>query len=231
MLISALREFVFDGTVELPDILAILFASLAVIFLTMPIHEFAHAFAAYKLGDKSQKYMGRLTLNPFAHIDYIGALAVLLIGFGWAKPVQVNPMYFKNPKVGMAITSFAGPLSNLITAFVAIFVSCLVDFSNSSFLRLDLLNYVSLAFLYIASINISLAVFNLIPLPPLDGSKVLMVILPDRIYYKVMQYEKYFYFLLIILVVSPVLSTPIRAVSDFLLNAFYVVNALLFSLF
>ena len=230
MLISALREFVFDGTVELPNILAKLFASIAVIFLTMPIHEFAHAFAAYKLGDKSQKYMGRLTLNPFAHIDYIGALAVLLMGFGWAKPVQVNPMYFKNPKVGMAITSFAGPFANLITAFIAMFLCFVFDFSNSLFFeRMEILNYVALAFLYISSINISLAVFNLVPLPPLDGSKILMVILPDRLYYMVMQYERYFYFLLIILVATSVISTPIGNASDFILNLFASVNEFFFS--
>jgi Zn-dependent protease len=193
----------------------------------MPVHEFAHAFSAYKLGDKSQKYMGRLTLNPFAHIDYIGALAILFVGFGWAKPVQVNPMYFKNPKVGMAVTSFAGPFANLITAFVCMLLYNFIGFINV-FAQSAIIVYAASLFSYIAVINIGLAVFNLVPFPPLDGSKVLAVILPDRIYYKVMQYENYLYFILIILVATGVLSRPIGIVSDFVIILFNFITSLPF---
>ena len=110
------------------NIIVGILSSLAVIFLTMPIHEFAHAFAATKLGDPTPKYSGRLSLNPFNHIDYVGALGIILFGFGWAKPVGVNANYFKNPKRDMAITALAGPLSNLIVAFVAVFLRCLFYF-------------------------------------------------------------------------------------------------------
>ena len=108
---------------SLLDVIVFIISSFAVIFLTMPIHEFAHAWAANKLGDPTPRYYGRLSLNPFNHIDYMGALCILLFGFGWAKPVSVNPRNFDNPKVGMAVTAFAGPLSNLLLAFVATFFS------------------------------------------------------------------------------------------------------------
>ena len=223
MLLDVLR----GESLDFIDIIVRIFASLTVIFLTMPVHEFAHAFSAYKLGDKSQKYMGRLTLNPFAHIDYIGALAILFVGFGWAKPVQVNPMYFKNPKVGMAVTSFAGPFANLITAFVCMLLYNFIGFINV-FAQSSIIVYAASLFSYIAEINIGLAVFNLVPFPPLDGSKVLAVILPDRIYYKVMQYENYLYFILIILVATGVLSLPIGIVSDFVFILFIFITSLPF---
>ena len=223
MLLDVLR----GESLDFIDIIVRIFASLTVIFLTMPVHEFAHAFSAYKLGDKSQKYMGRLTLNPFAHIDYIGALAILFVGFGWAKPVQVNPMYFKNPKVGMAVTSFAGPFANLITAFVCMLLYNFIGFINV-FAQSSIIVYAASLFSYIAEINIGLAVFNLVPFPPLDGSKVLAVILPDRIYYKVMQYENYLYFILIILVATGVLSRPIGIVSDFVFILFIFITSLPF---
>jgi len=102
------------------DVIIYLLSALAVIFLTMPVHEWAHAFAATKLGDPTPKFSGRLSLNPFNHIDYFGALAIILVGFGWAKPVNVNPNYFRNPKRDMAITALAGPLSNLVVAFISL---------------------------------------------------------------------------------------------------------------
>ena len=223
-----LLDVLFGGSFDPIDILVRIFASITVIFLTMPVHEFAHAFAAYKLGDKSQKYMGRLTLNPFAHIDYIGALAILLVGFGWAKPVQVNPLYFKNPKVGMAVTSFAGPFANLITAFFGMLLFNISRFIGV-FVGQVFMPYIANIFLYISIINIGLAVFNLVPVPPLDGSKILAVILPNRIYYKVMQYENYLYILLIILLATRVLTGPINFVSDFVIGIFNFVTLLPFN--
>ncbi len=218
------------GSFSITDVIIYILSALTVIFLTMPVHEFAHAYSAYKLGDNYQRYAGRLTLNPLAHIDYVGALAIILVGFGWAKPVQVNAHSFKNPKLGMALTAFAGPLANLIVAFVSLFLANLFVYLRWS-LQLSFMIYVYLFFLYIAQINVCLAVFNLVPVPPLDGSKVLAAILPDRIYYKVMQYEQYLYIFLIILIVAGVLDGPLSIAVNFFMGIFNYITQLPFLLF
>ena len=196
----------------------------------MPIHEYAHALAATKLGDPTPRYTGRLHLSPFAHIDYFGALCILLVGFGWAKPVQVNPNYFKNPKRDMAITAFAGPLSNLCVAFVGLFIYNLFYFFTLK-TQIIFLYYIALFFFYISQINIGLAVFNLIPVPPLDGSRLLAAFLPDRLYYRIMQYERYLYFAVIILVFTGVLDRPLSFVISGILSAFNNITSLPFGLF
>ena len=160
-----------------------------IIFCVLPIHEYAHGFVAHILGDDTARLKGRLTLNPLAHVDPMGALMVLLVGFGYAKPVPVNIGRFKRGKRKqyMALTAFAGPVSNLIMATIFTFLYCLIYhkflYTNESMV------YVALFFSVAAQINISLAVFNLLPIPPLDGSRILNAFLPDRIYYKIMQYE------------------------------------------
>lgn len=200
-----------SGRMDFASVIIYILSSLAVIFLTLPIHEFAHGFAATKLGDPTPRFQGRLTLNPFAHIDYFGALCILLFGFGWAKPVGVNAYNFKSPKRDMAITAFAGPLSNLAVALISLFLFNLIGlFINT----VGILFYIARFFLYIAFINVSLAVFNLIPVPPLDGSRVLFAVLPDKYYFKIMKYERYIYYGMILLIVTGVLDAPLSAVSD-----------------
>lgn len=162
-------------------------ASLAAVFILLPFHEFAHAKMAVLLGDNTPKNTGRLTLNPFAHIDYLGAAALILIGFGWARPVQVNMYNFKNPKRDMALTALAGPISNLLMALVFSFVGYAVYFffqNGVTFTIYYILRYMSV-------LSVSLAVFNFIPIPPLDGSRVLTSLLPDRTYYRLMSLERY----------------------------------------
>lgn len=209
MLLDALR-----GGFSFTDFIIYTISAIVVIFITLPVHEFAHGFIATKLGDPTPKYQGRLTLNPFAHIDYIGALMIIVAGFGWARPVQVDARNFKNAKVGMALTALAGPVSNLIVALI----SMLIFYTITFFTQLNgFFTYIGLLFLYVASINISLAVFNLIPIPPLDGSRLLSAFLPNRIYYKLMSFERYFFLIIMLLIFTGFLDYPL----DFLYNIIF----------
>ncbi len=176
MLLSLLRS----GNIV--SVIMYILSVLLTIFLVLPLHECAHGLVAYKLGDDTAKRQRRLTLNPLEHIDYLGACLMLIIGFGWAKPVPINPRRFKNPKAGMALTALAGPVSNLLAAVVAglirnglVFMIFKEIIPYNSFIY-----YVLMFFEFLISVNIGLAVFNFIPIPPLDGSKILMAFLPDK---------------------------------------------------
>lgn len=192
-----------------------LMASVFVVFCTMPIHEYAHALIATKLGDPTPERTGRLTLNPLAHIDIMGALMILLVGFGYAKPVRVSARNFKNPKVGMAITALAGPLANVIMAF---FFILLRNCAAVLLIKTGALVWsVSASFFsFAATINISLAVFNFLPIPPLDGSKILSLIIPSKYYFKYLQYERYIIIAVFALIVFNVLDVPLNIASGFI---------------
>lgn len=164
-------------------------------------HELAHAWVSTKLGDPTPKMQGRLTLNPLAHLDLVGTLLMILTGFGWAKPVMVDARYYKDTKKGMAMTAAAGPLANLVMAFAAMLIYALFVIFNAK-LNLNADTEVSvvgtLAQIF-AVRNLCFMVFNIIPIPPLDGAKVLGMFLNDSTYYKMLQYERYFMILLMAL--------------------------------
>ena len=190
-----------------------------VVFVCSPIHELAHGWVAYKLGDKTAKNEGRLTFNPIKHIDPIGMIMILLFGFGFAKPVPVSMRNFKNPKRDMALVAIAGPAANIILAYLSAMLYYLFLYivgENSVGIIL------STFFYYSAYINIALAAFNLIPLPPLDGSKVLAAFLPNKAYYKYMQFERYAMIALLILIATGALDSILGIITGFLMKIVFI---------
>jgi len=179
------------------DLLEILIR-VPIVLLSLSIHELAHGFVSYKLGDPTPKMQGRLTLNPLAHLDLWGTILMILTRFGWAKPVQINPMYYKNRTRGMAITAAAGPLSNFLMATVGVFLIVLFN-------ELALRDFVYIAREFTA-VNLSFMIFNLIPFPPLDGFKIAGLFIPKKIYYTILQYEQYIMIALMVLCVNNVFS-------------------------
>lgn len=201
-----------------------------VVFCATPIHEYAHALIATKLGDDTPRSMGRLTIDPKAHIDPIGALMIFLFGFGYAKPVQVRMRNFKKPKRDMAFVALAGPVSNLLQAFVFFFIysACAFGASRSGN---DVINYLGVFFYFAGMININLAVFNLLPIPPLDGSRLLTALLPSKYYFKLMQYERYIQLALFALLFTGVLSRPLLFLSNLFAGLFLIITSIPFNLF
>ena len=196
-----------------------------VVFICTPIHELSHAWVAYKLGDSTAKNDGRLTFNPIKHIDPIGMLMILIFGFGYAKPVPVNFYKFKNVKRDAALVSIAGPLSNLVLAFIMNFIAYAIEFFGQGSTIAD---YFFLFFYYGAYINIVLAAFNLLPIPPLDGSKILAGIIPKKYYFKYMQYEKYAMIILLVILVTGIIDKFLAVVSGALMDFISIIPEHLF---
>ena len=186
------------------------------VILAITFHEFAHGYVSYIMGDNTAKSDGRLSLNPFKHIDIVGALCLLLFGFGWAKPVQVNPKYYKQPKLGMAVTSLAGPMANFLLAFMG--AALLKVLGNIGF------GYLILTSLTVfISINIGLGVFNLIPIPPLDGFKILGAILSDEAYFSILQFESYGFIILVACLSFGILNPILTMGSNLVWSLFNII--------
>lgn len=186
-----------------------------VMLVAIPVHEAAHAFVSWKLGDSTAKDHGRLSLNPMAHFDLLGALCMVFVGVGWAKPVPTDPRRFKNPKVGMALSASAGPIANILLAFLSVLLYKVVYYTAPAtafwgFALFFLLN--------MASLNLMLAVFNLLPVPPFDGSRLVTVFLPPRLYFGIMKYERQLMIGMFLLLILGVLDGPLNLLNNLLWN-------------
>ncbi len=194
--------------------------SLIPALLCITLHELSHGYVAFRLGDDTAKKAGRLTLNPLRHIDWMGLAMMVVFKFGWAKPVPVNMYRFRNPKRGMAVTALAGPVCNLLLCVVFLFLygACYPLLYRGA-VGVYLLRMLQLT----AYISLALAVFNVLPVPPLDGSKVLFSLIPDQAYYRLMRYERYGMIALLLLVASGVLGTPLARIVGAAFNVLFAV--------
>ena len=196
MVLDILKDVV-SGNMGLQEGICTLVVMLAALLISLSAHELCHGLGALLMGDKTPRYDGRLSLNPLHHIDPIGTLCLLFFRFGWAKPVQVNPNNFKSVKWGMLVTAAFGPLCNWVLGFLA-----MLGFGYFSLYHPQLI-YMVTFFELLLSFNIGLMVFNLIPIPPLDGSKILGALLPRRWYYRLLEFERYGFIVLILLINLP----------------------------
>ncbi len=191
----------------------------AIVLLTaIPVHEAAHAYVADRLGDHTARYQGRLTLNPMAHFDPVGSMAMILTGIGWAKPVPINPLNFKDTKKGMAISAAAGPISNLIVAAISLVVAKILLYAGYGMGMNYIISTLYTIFRSMCFINISLAIFNLIPIPPFDGSRIFNYFLSDKMYFKIMEYERYIFIGLLLVLFTGVLNGPLSILSGLVFN-------------
>ena len=186
-----------------------------VALVAIPFHECGHALAAWLLGDDTAKRQGRLSLNPFAHFDLLGTLCMVFAGVGWAKPVSTDPRNFKNPKWGMALTALAGPVANLLLAYLAMVAWKLLYYWAPITEETVLVARFLQSLVYM---DVGLAVFNLIPVPPLDGSRILLAVLPQRVYFGVMKYERVILIIVLVAVWGGFLDGPLSVLNDLVWN-------------
>ena len=208
---------------DLESLLSLIIA----VVLAMSIHELAHGLVSYWLGDPTAKMQGRISLNPFAHVDWLGVLCLLLFHFGWAKPVPIDASYYKDRKTGIIWTSFAGPLANFLLAFVCIFIYFLIFRLASQFALTGVGTFIMSTLSTSATLNIGFGLFNLIPVPPLDGSKILFAFLPDEQYYRFIEGSPFFMLVLILLIYMNVLNVPLAMLQNNILQFFINISSMI----
>lgn len=213
-----------DGLSKLD--IAMILLSIPVVLISLCFHELSHGYVAYKLGDSTAKWNGRLTMNPLRHLDPIGTVSMLLFGIGWAKPVPINVRNFKNPKKGMALTGLAGPLSNFILAFASLLLlrvlgalthlNFWLDGSQMWYIpgvEFKATDFLAILLALFTRLNVYLGVFNLIPVPPFDGSRIFYFLLPDKFYFGVMRYERQIMMITMVLLFSGVIDLPLAFIA------------------
>ncbi|MCI5910812.1 MAG: site-2 protease family protein [Oscillospiraceae bacterium] len=199
------------------------FARILTVFLILPLHECAHAWVAKKMGDDTASLSGRITVNPLAHIDIIGCILIVLTGFGWAKPVPINPSRMKDSRLGITLTALAGPVSNLLAAFVMMVVLQIL-YGLGVFELSTSMSYLLLLLKFFVQVNIGLAVFNLIPIPPLDGDKVLSYFTPWKYKMWMQQHQQIISIVFLIILVTGILSTPLGWIDSKIYTFFYKIT-------
>ena len=234
ILIAIMAGFMILQFISDPSQLIGLLLSAPGVLIAITFHEFAHGYAAYKLGDNTAKNQGRLNLNPFTHLDPIGTLMLLVAGFGWGKPVEVNPRNYTRKmsmEKGEAIVSLAGPLMNFILAIIFTLIYCAIyKFVGYSFMLTNVGSIIMLLISSTISINIGLGVFNLIPLPPLDGSKVIMPFLPYKAKHFFVNNEQIFYFVFILIWITGMAGTIITPAINLVSEGVFALGRLIFGL-
>lgn len=212
----------------------ILIMTVVTVLISLTVHEVAHGYVAYRMGDPTARNLGRLTLDPRKHLDPVGTILMLFVGVGFAKPVPVNSRYFRNPKRGMALTAAAGPAANFLMSFFATFFYVLFSrlylsariTAGDSF-GVNVLNVLMLFFYYFHWLNLSLAIFNLLPIPPFDGSRLAFVFLPEKLYFAVMRYERYIMLAVLLILWSGFSLGIVSNVTDFFSGLFVRVWSLI----
>ncbi len=228
MFFSVIRTILAGQPVDIAAVSAQVLAIVFVILCILPLHEFAHGWVANKLGDPTARLERRLTLNPLASVDPVGTVWLFLFGFGWAKPVPVNPRYFRKPKRDMAIVALAGPVSNLLAALVgAVLLFAMLTLAPYN----GVTSFIIKVFSYYVTVNVTLAAFNLLPIPPLDGSRILGAFLSDRALAAYYRYQNLFVMVLFVLMISGAFSGPLYAIENVLTRGISWIAALPFRLF
>ncbi len=223
MLLSAL----FSGSIL--QIAVTIVAAVFLIFALIPLHEFSHAFVAYKLGDNTVKLRGRLTLDPLAHLDPMGTVLLVLIGFGWGKPCPIDSRNFKNPKRDLALVSAAGPLSSILLAWILIFIRTVIFVAFPKLTGVVIGQAIDIFFTVTSQISVYLAVLNLLPIPMFDGFTILVAFLPPEVEYKIYANQQIISIVIMVLLFTRVLTTPVAWLSTFVLKFLYFISALPFS--